>query len=68
LASITHGFAVPTAVVNGSPQNAVWRSSRNIKGSHYRVASDLNAYEILKAKWLIFEEGALAALEERFSG
>ncbi|MHC4932224.1 MAG: 50S ribosomal protein L4 [Planctomycetota bacterium] len=44
----------------------VWRSCRNIPGSGYRVVSDLNAYEVLKSRYLILEEAALKALEERF--
>jgi large subunit ribosomal protein L4 len=53
-------------VVPAEHNDAVWRSSRNVKGAHYRVMSDLNAYEILKARYLVIEDAALKALEERF--
>ena len=53
-------------VVPAEHNDALWRSSRNVKGSNYRVASDLNAYEVLKARLLIIEDAALKELEERF--
>jgi len=55
-------------VVPAMHSEAVWKSCRNIAGAAYRVASDLNAYEVLKQRYLILEEGALRALEERFHG
>jgi len=55
-------------VVPAMHSEAVWKSCRNITGVAYRVASDLNAYEVLKQRYLILEEGALRALEERFHG
>lgn len=55
-------------VVPAAHSDGVWRSCRNIAGSAYRVVSDLNAYEVLKQRFLILEEGALKALEERFRG
>jgi large subunit ribosomal protein L4 len=54
-------LAVPAAHSEG-----VWKSCRNIAGAAYRVVSDLNAYEVLKQRYLILEENALKALEERF--
>lgn len=42
------------------------RSCRNVPGAAYRVASDLAAYEVLKQKYLVLEEAALQALQERF--
>ena len=53
-------------VAPASHSDAVWRSCRNIPRVHYRVAADLNAYEVLKAKHLLLDEAALKALEERF--
>ena len=54
-------------VVPAAHADAVWKSCRNIRGAAYRVVSDLNAYEVLKQRYLIIEEGALKALQERFS-
>ena len=67
LNSLRIGAGERFLVVPEKHNDAVWRSCRNLPGSHYRVVSDLNAYEILLAKHLIFEEAALKALEERFS-
>ena len=53
-------------VIPESHQDALWRSSRNIPGSAYRVVDDLNAYEVLKQSVLIFEEAALDKLIERY--
>ena len=53
-------------IVPGEHHDAVWRSCRNIPRSAYRVVSDLNAYEVLKQRYLVLEESALKALEERF--
>ncbi|MGQ0612984.1 MAG: 50S ribosomal protein L4 [Planctomycetaceae bacterium] len=47
--------------------DALWRSCRNVPGSGYRVLSDLNAYEVIRARALIFEESALKELEERYA-
>ena len=55
-------------VVPAAHTEGVWKSCRNITGSAYRVVSDLNAYEVLKQHYLILEETALKALEERFRG
>jgi len=54
-------------VVPAAHGDALWRSCRNIAGGSYRVVSDLNAYEVLRSKYLILEEPALKALEERFA-
>ena len=54
-------------VVPAAHADAVWKSCRNIVGAAYRVVSDLNAYEVLKQRYLILEGGALEALEQRFS-
>jgi large subunit ribosomal protein L4 len=55
-------------VVPAAHTEGVWKSCRNISGAAYRVVSDLNAYEVLKQRYLILEENALKALEERFRG
>ena len=53
-------------VVPTSHVDAIWRSCRNLVGSSYCVVSDLNAYEVLKSRYLILDEGALQVLQERF--
>ena len=53
-------------VVPAAHDDALWRSSRNIPRASYRVASDLNAYEVVRAKHLVLEEAALKELLERF--
>jgi len=53
-------------VVPVKHQDALWRSCRNVEGAGYRVATDLNAYDVLRHGTLVLEDGALAALEERF--
>lgn len=54
-------------VVPNAHDARVWQSCRNLPGALYRVVSDLNAYEVLKQKYLVIEADALKALEERFS-
>ncbi|MHC4954781.1 MAG: 50S ribosomal protein L4 [Planctomycetota bacterium] len=54
-------------IVPAVHQDALWRSSRNIRNAGYRIAADLNAYEVLRHGTLVLEESALSALEERFS-
>jgi large subunit ribosomal protein L4 len=54
-------------IVPAAHQDALWRSSRNVPGAGYLVASDLNAYEVLRHGTLILEDAALSSLEERFS-
>jgi len=54
-------------VVPNAHDKRVWLSCRNLEGAEYRVVSDLNAYEVLKQKYLVIEADALKALEERFS-
>ena len=54
-------------VVPAQHQDALWRSCRNVVGTGYLVASDLNAYDVLLYGTLLLEEAALASLEERFS-
>jgi large subunit ribosomal protein L4 len=54
-------------VVPNAHDERVRRSCRNLPGALYRVVSDLNAYEVLKQKYLVIEAEALKALEERFA-
>jgi len=44
--------------------NNLFLSSRNIKGSNVVRAAELNTYEIMNAKHIVFEEGAIKNLEE----
>jgi large subunit ribosomal protein L4 len=53
-------------VVPGAHDDALWRSCRNVPGASYRVVADLNAYEVLRSKFLLMDEAALQALESRF--
>jgi ribosomal protein L4 len=54
-------------VVPSAHDDRVWRSCRNLPGALYRVVSDLNAYEVLKQRYLVIEADALKVLEERFA-
>jgi len=54
-------------VVPAKHSDALWRSCRNVPGCAYRVAADLNAYEVLRRGVLVLDEPALRALEERFA-
>ncbi|HEX5137730.1 MAG TPA: 50S ribosomal protein L4 [Planctomycetota bacterium] len=54
-------------VVPNAHDAKIWQSCRNLPGALYRVVSDLNAYEVLKQKYLVIEADALKALEQRFS-
>ncbi len=52
--------------VTGSFDDNVYRSVRNIDGLHFMVSSNINAYEILRADFLLLTREALANLEEVF--
>jgi large subunit ribosomal protein L4 len=54
-------------VVPAAHQDALWRSCRNLRGADYLTAANLNAYQVLRQRYLVIEEAALKALEERFS-
>jgi len=54
-------------VVPNAHEEKVRLSCRNLPGALYRVVADLNAYEVLKQKYLVIEADALKALEERFT-
>jgi len=45
----------------------VFRSVRNLPGVEFRLAGDMNAYEILRADALLLTRGALARIEEVFA-
>ncbi len=45
----------------------LFKSTRNIKGVEFILASDMNALEILKADTLLFTKEALARIEEVFA-
>lgn len=50
-------------VILGKPQNLI-RAARNIKSVEMEKVDNLNAYQVLKNKELIFTENAIEALEE----
>jgi len=54
-------------VVPSRHRENIWKSCRNLPGSGYRVVADLNAYEVLRHKFLVLDEEALTSLEERFA-
>lgn len=45
----------------------IYLSSRNLQNTKVVVASDINTYDILNAKKLIIEEGAVAKIEQLFN-
>jgi len=52
--------------VTGAFDDNVYRSVRNIHGLEFAVSNNINAYEILKADYLVLTREALANLEEVF--
>ncbi|WP_445734565.1 50S ribosomal protein L4 [Mariniflexile sp.] len=53
--------------VLGGPNNNVYLSSRNLKGSEVITSSELNTYKILNANQVILLEGALEGIETNLS-
>ena len=53
-----------TLLVTSDYEREVLLSSRNIQGSHVMRATDLNTYDILKARKLILSEGAVSKIIE----
>lgn len=51
----------------GEPNNNVYLSSRNLKGSDVVLFSELSTYKILNANQVVFLEGALAGIETNLS-
>ena len=49
-------------IVIPNRDEAVWKSSRNIYGLMVMVASDLNAYDVVRHKKLLMAKDALEAL------
>jgi large subunit ribosomal protein L4 len=41
-------------VVLGPRQDVAWKSFRNLQGVHALLASELNAYDVLCADWVVF--------------
>ncbi|QFZ53865.1 50S ribosomal protein L4 [Oceanihabitans sp. IOP_32] len=56
-----------TLFVLGEPNNNVYLSSRNLKGSDVVLFSELSTYKILNANQVVFLEGALAGIETNLS-
>jgi large subunit ribosomal protein L4 len=54
-------------VVAEHDENA-WKSSRNIEGLSIARAADVNAYDLLKNRTVLFAPGALDLLKERVGG
>jgi large subunit ribosomal protein L4 len=54
-------------VVPNAHDDRVFLSCRNLPGAAYRVVADLNAYEVIRQKFLVIEAEALKTLEERFA-
>ena len=60
-------FGIAVLVLAGlvaEGDNNLFLSSRNIKDSNVVRAAELNTYEIMNAKHIVFEEGAIKNLEE----
>ena len=53
-------------VLNG-PNNNVYLSSRNLKGSEVVTSSELSTYKIMNANQLILTEGAIEGIESNLS-
>ncbi len=53
-----------TLMVLPSHDSNVYMSSRNLPNAEVMIASDINTYEILKAKSLILVEGAISQIKE----
>ncbi len=56
-----------TLFVVSESHNNVYLSARNLQNANIIMASNLNTYEILKAKRLVFLESSLGKIEERFA-
>jgi len=57
---------VKTLVVVGEHNKNVFLSSRNIPNTKVLVASDVNTYDIMNAKKIVFEASAIEKLQEVF--
>ena len=54
-------------LVFGEPNNNVYLSSRNFKGSEVVTSSEISTYKILNAKELIISESSLLSINENLS-
>ena len=54
-------------IVFGTPNNNVYLSSRNFKGSEVVTSSEISTYKILNAKELVISEGSLLSINENLS-
>jgi len=54
-------------IVFGAPNNNVYLSSRNFKGSEVVTSSEISTYKILNAKELIISESSLLSINENLS-
>lgn len=56
-----------TVFVTADFEKEVYLSSRNVKESVVTRASDLNAYQVLRANTLVLSEGAIEKIKETFA-
>ena len=54
-------------IVFGAPNNNVYLSSRNFKGSEVVTSSEISTYKILNAKELVISESSLLSINENLS-
>ena len=54
-------------IVFGAPNNNVYLSSRNFKGSEVVTSSEISTYKILNAKQLVISESSLLSINENLS-
>ena len=54
-------------IVFGTPNNNVYLSSRNFKGSEVVTSSEISTYKILNAKQLVISESSLLNINENLS-
>ena len=54
-------------IVFGAPNNNVYLSSRNFKGSEVVTSSEISTYKILNAKELVISESSLVSINENLS-
>ncbi len=59
------GLAGSKLIVTKEQDNNVYLSARNLPRVEVRIQADLNAWDVLRYKYLVITEDALAALEER---
>ncbi len=52
--------------VNAEHDETVWRSFRNLRNVWLTTVESLNAYDLLRAKYLVVTEASVKKLEERF--